>query len=381
MGTMQFLAVPYALYAQKSLEPGPQGLKGETGAQGIQGVQGQKGDQGDPASDNQTLSFNGTNLSISVGNVGAVSTVNLSSLNVPHVLSISGDVVSITGGSNITLPNQIQDLSIDDNNNLKLSKSTTLPIDLTRFLDDKQQLSFNNTDNTLLITNGTTPINLSKFNQTLTFTPADYKLSISGGTSVVDLSPIKNDAIQDLILNPLTNKLTITNKISPTEIDLTKYLDNTDNQTLSYDPATYSLTISKSGSTAVIGSLIAFRARKTIPDTGLALSTDYVFLTPTIDYNDGGGFDGSTGIFTAPVAGIYTFVIGFTASGSGLGRELKLFLNPSVYEILNTEINSGSSLTRSITLKLIAGDKVKILYNRGTASESGTGSFSGYRVY
>jgi len=27
MGTMQFLAVPYALYAQKSLEPGPQGLK------------------------------------------------------------------------------------------------------------------------------------------------------------------------------------------------------------------------------------------------------------------------------------------------------------------------------------------------------------------
>ena len=29
MGTMQFLAVPYALYAQRSLEPGPQGPKGE----------------------------------------------------------------------------------------------------------------------------------------------------------------------------------------------------------------------------------------------------------------------------------------------------------------------------------------------------------------
>ncbi len=73
MGTMQFLAVPYALYAQKSLEPGPQGpagltgsqgpkgdagiqgvkgdtgpqgVKGDTGPQGLQGVQGDKGDPG-----------------------------------------------------------------------------------------------------------------------------------------------------------------------------------------------------------------------------------------------------------------------------------------------------------------------------------------------
>jgi len=29
---------PYALYAQKSLEPGPQGPKGEIGLQGIQGT-------------------------------------------------------------------------------------------------------------------------------------------------------------------------------------------------------------------------------------------------------------------------------------------------------------------------------------------------------
>ena len=45
MGTMQFLAVPYALYAQKSLEPGPAGPKGDPGP---------KGESGDPASDNQT---------------------------------------------------------------------------------------------------------------------------------------------------------------------------------------------------------------------------------------------------------------------------------------------------------------------------------------
>ena len=42
MGTMQFLSVPYALYAKKSLEPGPQGLPGPAG---------------DPATDDQVLSY------------------------------------------------------------------------------------------------------------------------------------------------------------------------------------------------------------------------------------------------------------------------------------------------------------------------------------
>jgi hypothetical protein len=39
MGTMPFLSVPYALYAQKSLEPGPAGPKGDPGP---------KGEAGDP---------------------------------------------------------------------------------------------------------------------------------------------------------------------------------------------------------------------------------------------------------------------------------------------------------------------------------------------
>ena len=34
MGTMQFMAVPYALYAWKSLEPGPQGPPGPQGIPG-----------------------------------------------------------------------------------------------------------------------------------------------------------------------------------------------------------------------------------------------------------------------------------------------------------------------------------------------------------
>jgi hypothetical protein len=58
MGTMQFMAVPYALYAGKSLEPGPAGPPGP------------KGDQGDPATDDQQLTYNRATKVLSLDNGG-----------------------------------------------------------------------------------------------------------------------------------------------------------------------------------------------------------------------------------------------------------------------------------------------------------------------
>jgi len=56
MGTMQFMAVPYALYAGKSLEAGPAGPPGP------------KGDQGDPASDDQQLAYDRVSKILSIDN-------------------------------------------------------------------------------------------------------------------------------------------------------------------------------------------------------------------------------------------------------------------------------------------------------------------------
>lgn len=379
MGTMQFLSVPYALYAQKSLEPGPQGPKGDQGVQGISGVQGQKGDPGDPASDNQTLSFDGSNLSISVGNAGTVSMVNLSPLNVTQVLSSNGDTVSLTGGGRVILPNEIQDLSLDINNILRVSKSIASGVDLIRFLDDKQQLSFNNLDNTLTITNGTTPIDLSKFNQTLTFTPADYKLSISGGTSIVDLSPIKNDAIQDLTLTGTDLSLTK----SAVKIDMTPFV-NTDNQALTYNPSTNTLSLTNGGS-ANLGSMIAFRAKKSISVSATALS-DVTFtpeVVPTSDeYNDGNAYNRVTGEFVAPSTGIYTFNVSYYADGSGGSRRLSIYYKSVLYEDIAIDISTLMVIpSRSITMKVNSGEIVKLVINTGTSLQTGTGTFSGYRVY
>ncbi len=60
MGTMQFMAVPYALYAAKSLEPGPQGPPGPQGV------------PGDPATDDQQLSYNPATRTLSLTNSTSV---------------------------------------------------------------------------------------------------------------------------------------------------------------------------------------------------------------------------------------------------------------------------------------------------------------------
>ena len=380
MGTMQFLAVPYALYAQKALEPGPQGQ---------QGVQGPKGDPGDPASDKQTLSFDGSNLSISIGNGGTPSTVNLSTLNIPHQLSILGDTLSIMGGNKVSLPDQIQDLSLGLDNKLVISKSTLPGIDMTRFLDDKQQLIFNSVENTLNITNGTAPVNLSKYDQTLNFNESSNELTISGGAPPVDLTSLKNDAdadpaneIQDIQL--VGNKLTITNKTSPTEINLVPYLDNTDNQTLTYNSNSYNLSIS-GGNNVSLGSLIAFRVKKTISLVASPL-TDVTFIPESIqgidEYNDGSAFNRATGEFVAPETGIYCFNVSYLADGTGGSRKLSIYYKSVLYEDIAIEIAAGSIIpTRSITMKINSGEIVKLVINTGTSTQTGTGSFSGYRVY
>jgi hypothetical protein len=434
MGTMQFLSVPYALYAQKSLEPGPQGLKGDTGPQGLQGlqgnqgqkgdagtqgvkgetgaqgpqgvqgpkgengaqgpkgdtgaqgpqgVQGQKGDPGDQASDNQTLSFDGTNLSISVGNAGAVSTVNLTPLNVPHVLSINVDTLSITGGSKVTLPNQIQDLSLDINNILKVSKSSVPGIDLTRFLDDKQQLIFNNADSTLTITNGTTPpIDLSKYNQKLTFTPADFKLAISGGTSSVDLSPIKNSALQNLTLTGTDLSLTQ----STAKIDMTPFI-NTDNQTLTYSEVDRTLQITNN-SPIILGSIIAFRA-------GISASfnldnntpKDLIFdqVTGTGYYNEGGYYNPSTGTFKAPFDGIYSFYVTMNLPIGASSLTIKLTIPNTNFETVIGPTAGAGYFRGNLTMRLNKDEIVNVALNQGNGFAVNpfiiSGTFSGYRVY
>ena len=307
MGSMQFLAVPYALYAAKSLEPGPQGPKG---------------DPGDPASDNQTLSFDGSALSIAGGN-----TVDMTGLlqNLTITNTADGNYIGISRGNQIKVStiegdgdptNEIQDLVINDNI-LKITRNPAATSwDLSKYLDntDAQALTYNTTTNVL---------------------------GISGNASTADLSALK--------------------------------------QTLSYDESTKALTISN-GNSVTLGNTIAFRTTKTI-STAAPAAVDVTFIGTSTSYNDGGGYNSTTGEFTAPASGIYTFTMSYNADGTGGSRELKLYLNSSLYDYFAVEIASASIVSgKSITLKLTAGDVVKAVVFTGVSTQTGSGTFCGFRI-
>jgi hypothetical protein len=292
MGTMQFLAVPYALYAQKSLEPGPAGPKGDPGP---------KGDAGDPSTDNQTISFDQSNLSISGGN-----SVPLTSLlqNLTITSSPEGNYLGISRGNSVLLAN----IEADG--------------------DPKNEI------------------------QDLIYDAAKREIRLLKSTApAIDLSELKNDADA----NP-ANEL----------------------QNLTYNQASNSVSIS-GGNSISLGNMVAFRARKLLSTT-VSSMTDVTFIPSTVEYNDGNAFNDASGEFIAPLTGIYTFSINYYADGSGGSRKLILYYNSAVYEEIAIELAAYSLTTRSITMKLTANSVVKLVINSGASTQSGTGSFSGFRV-
>ncbi|MHC1733580.1 MAG: hypothetical protein AB9888_16310 [Bacteroidales bacterium] len=109
MGTMQFMAVPYALYAAKSLEPGP------AGPPGIQGP------PGDPASDDQQLTWdrNSRDLRISGGNTVKLDTeIAFRAINTSQLILPSKQSVKLIFDDFVTAPN----FNIGNNYNASLGE-------------------------------------------------------------------------------------------------------------------------------------------------------------------------------------------------------------------------------------------------------------------
>jgi hypothetical protein len=215
--------------------------------------------------------------------------VNLSTLNVPHQLTLLGDTLSIMGGNKVGLTNQIQDLQLDVNNKLKITKNASA-----------------------------TAIDLSKFTQTISFNQDNYQLALSNG-----------------------------------------------------------------GGTASLGQIIAFRA-------GIASTVNLPNNTPVtivfnqlsgIYYTDGTYYNSSSGSFTAPFNGIYSFSVFINLP---IGSSVIINLLGDPYETIIGPTNSIGSFRGTLTMKLNKGDEVNVsvLQNNGyTIPFSFTGSFSGFKVY
>lgn len=170
---------------------------------------------------NSSVSFSGNTLTIT--DAGGAKSANLSALldnTDSQVLSLSGNVLSITGGNSLTLPGSTINLDNDSTNEIQT-----------------QSLSGNN----LTLSKGGGTVSLASFmdntdGQTLTI--AGSTLTISGGNSVTLPSGggpnYDNDStneIQTVTLN--ANNLMLSN--GGGTVSLASYLDNTDAQAISFN--------------------------------------------------------------------------------------------------------------------------------------------------
>jgi hypothetical protein len=322
---------------------------------------------GDPANEIQDLVINSDKLKITKNTTAAewdlspyrqtlawdpgTSVLNISGAASPVSLS------NLKNDADADPANEIQDIFLTGNL-LTISKnSSSLGADLSKYLDntDNQQLTFNNSDYTLSLTNSA-PVDLSSLKNDADANPTNEIQSLSLVGDVLSISAANN-------------------------VNLAAYKDNTDNQTLTYSESATAKTITISGgNTATIDNIVAFRAEKEVSASAASL-TPITFIPTIVRYNDGLAFEPTSGIFTTPTAGIYTFTVSYFADGSGGSRTLAIYLGTDLYEELAVEVASGTLTSRSITMKLTSGETVKLVINTGTATQTGTGSFSGYKVY
>lgn len=152
-----------------------------------------------------------------------------------------------------------------------------------------------------------------------------------------------------------------------------------DDQQLTYNAATRTLSLTNSNPVVFPGE-VAFRAKNLSSDPAAQLAE----VTMTYDSPDlsiGGGFEPGTGVFTTPVTGIYTFNFSYFADGTGGSREVLIFKAGALYEKLAVEIGPMVTVpVRSVTMRLVTGERVEIKVFTGAALQTGTGTFSGYKV-
>jgi hypothetical protein len=350
--------------------------------------------------DNQTLSLKGKILSISGGN----------SITLPDTiiqnLSLNNRILSITKGNSVTLPDQIQDLTWANDTVLQITNNPNASrINLRKFLNNqltigrntlticngnsvivntdttKQDLSISN-DTILQITNNpnASHISLGKFlnNQ---LTTKRNTLSISNGNSVV----INTDTTkQDLSIS--NDTLIITRNPVASKIGLKKYLDNTDNQTLTLSGNNLSISgINGGGNTIDVSNLVntpwtGFSCSFSSPGT-INIPANNEFLIPWIkdldDHNDIINFK-----FKVPSSGVYIISLSFIFTNGSDNLDINIY-NGDI-KIKSFSSISSQSFSTSFLLKLNIDDLIGIkIGNRSLVStyNLSLATFSGYRVH
>ena len=145
---------------------------------------------------NQSLSYSGTELTISDGN-----TVDLSNLAEQldnQTISFSANELSISNGNSVDLSSMNQSLSYSGTE-LTISDGNT--VDLSNLAEELDNQTISLSENALSISNGNS-VDLSSMNQSLTL--SGNSLSLSDGNSV-DLTSLQSSGISPVFITSVTN--------------------------------------------------------------------------------------------------------------------------------------------------------------------------------
>nr|XP_057937040.1 complement C1q tumor necrosis factor-related protein 3-like [Doryrhamphus excisus] len=110
-------------------------------------------------------------------------------------------------------------------------------------------------------------------------------------------------------------------------------------------------------------------------------NTDTTLVFKRVVTNVGNGYDVNTGIFTAPVKGIYFIIFTASVGNSGAMNAAVLKNGVNMFAVYDTRGTHGSA-TNGMTLELEAGDKlwVTLWVNKSTFDQSRLSTFSGFLI-
>jgi len=374
MGTTQFMAVPYALYAataanapasadaqQLSYNAETRILSLENG--GTIDLSSLSADaDSDPNNEIQTLSYSNGTLSLKRGDIVTNEvTININDadsdpLNEIQNLNISGHQLSLTkGGDGIKLP-------------FDPDSDTTNELQSIRFADDKLTLTLDPSPSPV-------EVNLKKYldnTDAQELSISGDSLAISGNSSRVPIDISKTNELQSLRL--AGDILTLSGDPDPLPIDLS----TVDNQTLS--TSGYNLSIQNGNMVNIRPKIFAFRALSNLLLPPLALLSGQT--TPLVfeeEFDSAGVYDTNIGEFKVPIGGegLYHFDVFYKFKD---GHSLQIWVNGTLYETIPS---SNYPYTYSMLFYLMEGDRVKILLKNIDTSPiyPQPGVFSGYRIH
>ena len=208
-------------------------------------------------------------------------------------------------------------------------------------------------------------------------------LLISGNILKITNNPDANDINLSPYLDNTDNQILQNRgdsiKISGgNTIDLSRFKDNTDRQQLILDTDSIRITNGNAISTSGLKnpSSINFYAEKTTTST-VSLGIDSYLVFNETKMNVGSAYSTNNGDFSVPISGLYSFYVTYEAKNS---QGLKVFVNNGEYDYLVTAIGDGK-IRSNFILFLLQGDKVNIIVNSGGNSQIGKATWAGFKVY